>query len=66
LELIARTGRLPAGNIDLIAHMLHAALSEAALHVARATDQQAALAAGQAAVDLLLDRLLTPPPTATP
>jgi AcrR family transcriptional regulator len=61
LELIARTGRLPRDDVDLLAHMLLASLSEIALHIARASDQPAALAAGQAALELLLDRLLAEP-----
>jgi AcrR family transcriptional regulator len=58
LDLIAGTGRLPLGQTDLLANMVLAALSEAAMHIARATDQPAALAAGQSTVDLLLDRLI--------
>jgi AcrR family transcriptional regulator len=61
LELIAATGRLPADQVDLLAHMVLASVSEAANHIARASDQGAALAAGQSTVELLLDRLLTPP-----
>ncbi len=58
-ELLARQGRVPRDNADLLAHMLLASLTELALHVARAEDQPAALAAARSALDLLLDRLLT-------
>jgi AcrR family transcriptional regulator len=60
LELIAAQGRLPAGNVDILAHMVLAAVNEAALMIARAEDPQQALVDGQAAVDTLLDRLVTP------
>jgi AcrR family transcriptional regulator len=60
LELIAGQGRLPAGNVDLLAHMVLAAVNEAALMIARAEDPQQALRRGQEAVDTLLDRLVTP------
>ncbi|MGH2714634.1 MAG: TetR/AcrR family transcriptional regulator [Thermoleophilaceae bacterium] len=58
LDLIAADGRLPSGDVDVLAHMLLAAVSEAALMIARADDPRAALAKGQAAVDILLDRLV--------
>jgi AcrR family transcriptional regulator len=58
LELIAKTGRLPHPQVDLLAHMLLASLSELALHVARSDDQPAALAAANEALDLLLGRLI--------
>jgi AcrR family transcriptional regulator len=58
LQRIAAAGRLPEGQVDLLAHMLLAAVNEAALMIARADDPEAALAAGQAAVDTLLDRLV--------
>jgi AcrR family transcriptional regulator len=60
LELIAREGRLPAGNVDLLAHMVLAAVNEAALMIARAEDPEQALRQGREAVDTLLDRLVTP------
>jgi hypothetical protein len=41
--------------IDVLAHMLLAALSEAALLVARADDQEAATHTAQAAIDRLLE-----------
>jgi AcrR family transcriptional regulator len=60
LELIAGQGRLPAGNVDLLSHMVLAAVNEAALMIARAEDPEQALRRGQEAVDTLLDRLVTP------
>src|SRR6266540_556566 len=57
MRRLARQGRLPPGDVDLYAHMLLAAVNEAALLIARADDPAAALATGQAAVDALIDRL---------
>jgi AcrR family transcriptional regulator len=57
LRRIADEGRLPPGEVDLLAHMVLAAVNEAALMIARADDPERALASGQAAVDTLLDRL---------
>jgi len=54
---IANNGGMPTDDVDVLAHMLLAALSEAALLIARADDPKAALAAGQAALETLLDRL---------
>jgi AcrR family transcriptional regulator len=61
LQLIADRGRLPPEDVDVLAHMLLAAINEAALLIARADDPQRALIAGQAAVDTLLDRLVGAP-----
>ena len=58
LQRIAATGRLPDDQVDLLAHMLLAAVNEAALMIARADDPKAALAAGQRTVDTLLERLV--------
>ncbi len=58
MRRVAGDGRLPPGQIDLFAHMLLAALNEAALLIARSEDQRAALAAARAAVNTLLDRLV--------
>lgn len=55
-ELDGRGGARGA-DIDLLAHMVLAAVSEAALFVARADDPRAALAIGRRTVDVLLDRL---------
>jgi AcrR family transcriptional regulator len=60
LQLLAESGRLPAAQVDVLAHMLLASVSEAALLIPRAEDPEAALAAGQAAFDTLLDRLAGP------
>jgi AcrR family transcriptional regulator len=59
---VATGAALPAGQVDIMAHMLLAALNEAALLIVRATDQQAALAAATEAVTTLVDRLATAPP----
>jgi AcrR family transcriptional regulator len=61
LELIAADGRLPPGDVTLLAHMVLAAVNEAALLVARADKPRKALAEGQAAVDTLLERLTAAP-----
>jgi AcrR family transcriptional regulator len=50
-------GRVPAGQAELLAHVLLAALNEAALFVAFAEDQRAAADTARATVDTLLDRL---------
>ena len=60
LARIAETGRLPKGDVDLLAHMVLASVNEAALLIARADDPDAALASGRAAVDTLLTRLVGP------
>ena len=57
LHLIAAEGRLPANEVDVLAHMLLAAVSEAALLIARAEHPERALADGQAAVGVMIDRL---------
>src|SRR4051812_5575304 len=58
LEQIAAAGHLPPGDADLFAHMVLAAVNEAALLIARADDPQQALIVGQGAVDVLLERLV--------
>ena len=50
--------RLDPVSVDVLAHMLHAALNELAFVVARAGDPQAATAAGESALDALLGRVL--------
>jgi AcrR family transcriptional regulator len=52
-------GRVPPGQAELLAHVLLAALNEAALFVAFAKDQRAAADTARATVDTLLDRLFT-------
>ena len=51
-------GRLDEVGVDVLAHMLHAALNELAFVIARAEDAGAAASAGEAAIDALLGRLL--------
>jgi AcrR family transcriptional regulator len=58
LQAIADTGGLPAGQVDVLAHMVLAAVNEAALMIARSENPRAALADGEAAVGTLLDRLV--------
>jgi AcrR family transcriptional regulator len=53
-------GRLPRGEEQLLAHMLLAALNEAALFITYAEDQAAALETAGATIDTLLDRLAPP------
>jgi AcrR family transcriptional regulator len=60
MRRIARDGHLPEANVDVLAHMLLAAVSEAAILIARADDPKAARADGQAALDVLLGRLVQP------
>ncbi len=57
LHHVARQGRLQPAEVDVLAHMLMAALDEAALLIALAPDPQAALRVGQAAVNTLISRL---------
>ena len=56
LERLAAQSGLDA-DIDLLAHMVLAAVNEAALFIVRADDPRAALAVGRQAVDALIDRL---------
>lgn len=58
LARLAAAGRLPAPTSDMLAHLMLAAVGEAALLISRAEDPAAALAAGEAALEILLDRLL--------
>lgn len=60
LRLLAAAGRLPAERTDMLAHLILAAVGETALLIARADDPRAALHEGQAAIEILLDRLLRP------
>ena len=55
-RLAEQRGGLDA-DVDLLAHMVLAAVNEAALFIVRAEDPQAALAIGRQAVEVLLDRL---------
>lgn len=57
LEAIAAEGGLPRENTALLAHMVLAAVNEAALMIARSEEPKAALEAGKATVDMVLNRL---------
>jgi AcrR family transcriptional regulator len=59
LQTIADEGRLAADNTELLAHMILAAVNEAALTIARADDPAAALRDAEATVDALLDGLIS-------
>ena len=60
LQAVSDTGRLPGELVDPFAYMILAALDEAAMVIARASDAQAAVAAGRQAVEEFLARLLRP------
>jgi hypothetical protein len=60
LRRIAKTGRLPEHGIEMLAHLVLAAVDKAAVLIARAQDKQEARRTGQAALDLLLVRLVSP------
>jgi AcrR family transcriptional regulator len=55
-RLAAQNGGLDA-DVDLLAHMVLAAVNEAALFIVRADEPRAALAVGRQAVDALIDGL---------
>src|SRR5438477_261376 len=57
---LEREGRIPAGEAELLAHILLAALNEAALLLTAAEDQRAAADTARRALDTLLDRLCGP------
>lgn len=61
LRQLAKSGRLPAGATDVLAHLVLAAVGETALPIARADDPAAALPAAEKALEVLLDRLLALP-----
>jgi AcrR family transcriptional regulator len=58
IAMLAAEGRIPESEVDLFAHMLLAAVAEAALLIAQADDPENALADGLTAVDTLLTRVL--------
>ena len=60
LQAVSDTGRLPGELVDPFAYMILAALDEAALVIARASDSRAAVAEGRQAVEEFLARLLRP------
>jgi AcrR family transcriptional regulator len=57
LRKMAAAGRVPKDLVDVLAHMLLAAINEVALTIARADDPRAATRSGQAAVKRLIDGL---------
>lgn len=60
LAAVAAEGGLAPEFVDAFSHMLLAALDAIALEIARAADQETAMAEGRAAVSELLRRLTTP------
>jgi hypothetical protein len=56
----ARAGRLDQELIDVLAHMLLAALMEAALVISRAEKPVTAMRVSKAAIDKLIDGMLAP------
>jgi AcrR family transcriptional regulator len=59
---LQRTGTTIApAELDVLAHMLMAAVGEAAMHIALADDPAEALAAGEAAIDRVIRAILTAP-----
>jgi len=60
LQAVSDTGRLPRELVGPFAHMILAALDEAALIVARAPDSRVAVAEERQAVEEFLARLLRP------
>lgn len=61
LRQLADAGWLPTHASDILAHLVLAAVGETALLIALADDPAAALPAGRAALEVLLDRLLALP-----
>jgi AcrR family transcriptional regulator len=60
LQAVSDTGRLPGEVVEPFAHMILAAIDEAALVVARAPDSRVAVVEGRQAVEEFIDRLLRP------
>jgi len=60
LQAVSYTGRLPGELVGPFAHMILAALDEAAMVVARASDTRVAVAEERQAVEEFLARLLRP------
>jgi len=61
LRALVDVGRLEAGETDALAHMILAAVGEAAMMIARAPDPAAALPQAEAAVTTLLQRVVGAP-----
>jgi AcrR family transcriptional regulator len=60
LQAVSDTGRLPQELVEPFSHMILAALDEAAMIVARASDSRVAVAEERQAVEKFLARLLRP------
>lgn len=60
---LADEGRLPAVDVDVLSHMLLAAVGEAAVMAATSTDPAAALEAARATTDALVARLVGDEPS---
>jgi len=60
MRAIDRTGRIPEGTGEVLAHMVAGAVGEAAKLIVGADDPAAAREAGQTALDTLFDRLFRP------
>jgi AcrR family transcriptional regulator len=58
IAALAEQGRVAEAEVDTLAHMLLAAVAEAALLIAQADDPEAALTSALATVDTLLTRVL--------
>jgi AcrR family transcriptional regulator len=58
LRRIAEQGRLPEQDVDVLAHMIYAAVSEASMLVAADEHPRRALRAARSAVVTLIDRLV--------
>ena len=61
VRLLADAGRADQPQVDMLAHMLLAAVAEAAMFVATAEEPEKALRSARAAVDTLLTRLFVKP-----
>jgi AcrR family transcriptional regulator len=59
LRQISDDGRLPPEQVDVFAHMVIASVTEAALMIARSDDPEATLGSARAAVDALIDGLVS-------
>ena len=57
LRRIAEQGRLPEQDVDVLAHMIHAAISEASMLVAGDEHPRRPIRAARSAVVTLIDRL---------
>lgn len=60
LKRLARQGRVPKAEVDVLANMLLAAVNEVAMMTARADDPPAALKRGLRAIDIMISRLVGP------